>query len=460
MLEPEQPYKHGWHIDAMAEHLTAITNGQLNRLLINVPPGAMKSLIAGVFFPAWEWGPMGRASMRILGSSYSEDYAKRDNGRMRDLVRSEWYQALWPEIQLKKDGEKEFSNTRMGWRKGVPFSRLTGGRGDRVIIDDPHSTEEAESDADRGRAIRIFTESVPTRVNDPEKSAIIVIMQRLHESDVSGVILSRQLGYEHLMLPMEFEPDRKCKTSIGFSDPRTVKDELLFEARFPRAVVDRDKKVLGSYATAGQFQQRPAPREGGLMKRSDFKIARALPARIRRKVRGWDLAATVPEPGKDPDWTAGVMIVETMEHEFIICGCRRFRLSPGGVQKSIKLQAGIDGTATTIRLAQDPGQAGKAQVQAMIKSLRGYTVRAERMTGDKATRVTPFSIQLEAGNVSLLMTGEPERDAWIEAYLDEMTTFPASSHDDQVDATADAFNELTLGKGYRYALKEAVAGQE
>lgn len=287
VVEPSVDYVHGWHIDAICQHLEAVTSGEITRLLINVPPGTMKSLLCGVFWPAWEWGPKGKPQLRYLGASYSEHYAKRDNRRMRDLVASEWYQTLWGDrVKLTRTGEMAFANSCMGSRQGVPFSRLTGGRGDRVIIDDPHSVDGAESEAERLSTVRTFRESVPTRLNDPQRSAIVVVMQRLHEADVSGTILALGLGYEHLMLPMEFEPERRCRTSIGFADPRTEEGELLFPRRFPRAVIERDKIPLGSYAVAGQFQQRPAPRSGGLFQRSDFEIVEALPAGAKR-CRAW-----------------------------------------------------------------------------------------------------------------------------------------------------------------------------
>lgn len=438
VLEPSNPYIHGWHVDAICEHLEAITHGQITRLLINVPPGTMKSLLSGVFWPAWEWGPMGRPATRIIGSSYSEDYAKRDNRRMRDLVTSDWYRSLWP-IELVRAGEMAFSNTATGFRQGVPFSRLTGGRGDRVIIDDPHSVDGAESEAERNATVRTFRESVPTRLNNPEKSAILVIMQRLHEQDVSGTILSLGLGYEHLMLPMEFEPERRCQTSIGFKDPRTEDGELLFPERFPREVVERDKVPMGAYAVAGQFQQRPAPRSGGMFQRGDFEIVDALPAGNARRVRAWDFAATAPKPGKRPDWTVGLRMA-LIGDVFYIEDVLRGQWKPSKVEETLTNTASQDGSDVVIRLPEDPGAAGKSDAATKVKLLKGYPVKVERVTGEKSIRARPASAQAEAGNVKLL------RGEWNTPFLDEVCAFPAATNDDQVDAFADALNELALGK--------------
>jgi len=181
----------------------------------------------------------------------------------------------------------------------MAFTSMTGSRGDRVILDDPLSVDQANSDADLRAAELTFTESVPTRISN-DKSAIVVIMQRLHERDTSGLIIDRGLGYEHLCLPMRFESDRRCKTSIGFIDPRSNDGELLFPERFSHATVDMLEKTMGSYAAAGQLQQRPAPRDGGMFKRSWFNIVNAIPAGTRF-VRGWDLAAT----DGAGDWTVG-----------------------------------------------------------------------------------------------------------------------------------------------------------
>ncbi|WP_174026241.1 phage terminase large subunit [Rhizobium rhizogenes] len=443
VVEPSVDYVHGWHIDAICRHLEAVTSGEITRLLINVPPGTMKSLLCGVFWPAWEWGPRNRPELRYLGSSYSEHYAKRDNRRMRDLVASEWYQTLWGDrVKLTRSGEMAFANTRTGFRQGVPFSRLTGGRGDRVIIDDPHSVDGAESEAERLSTVRTFRESVPTRLNDPQRSAIVVVMQRLHEADVSGTILALGLGYEHLMLPMEFEPERCCRTSIGFTDPRTEEGELLFPERFPRAVVERDKVPLGSYAVAGQFQQRPSPRSGGLFQRGDFEIVDAVPAGAKR-CRAWDFAASKARPGRQPDWTVGLRMAEA-DGIFFVETIARGRWSSTEVERNLKNMATQDGPTVMIRMPQDPGAAGKADAETKIKLLAGFPIRVLSVTGDKATRAKPASAQAEAGNVKLV------RGDWNEVFLDEICAFPNAQFDDQVDAFADALNELALGSSFSF----------
>ncbi len=276
IIEPGQRYMHGWHIDFICAHLEAITDGVelddgslYNRLLVNVPPGTMKSLLIGVFWPAWEWGPRNMPHMRYVCASHSLDLAIRDGLRMRRLITSDWYQARWGDrVGLTGDQNQKtkFENTATGFRQAAAAGSITGARGDRVIIDDPHSVDGANSDAQRESTVQWFLEAVPTRLNNPDSSAIVVVMQRLHEADVSGTILDKRLGYDHVMLPMEFDPIRARPTLLGIEDPRQSDRELLFPARFPQEVVDRDSRVMGPYATAGQFQQEPTPRGGGVIK--------------------------------------------------------------------------------------------------------------------------------------------------------------------------------------------------
>ena len=150
VVEPGTRYVHGWHIDAIAEHLEAVTAGEINRLLINVPPGTMKSLAVGVLWPAWEWGPRAQPQLRYVGAAHAQDLAVRDNMRMRRLVKSEWYQRLWPlGIAADQDAKLKFENTATGYRAAVAATAMTGHRGDRVLYDDPHSVEGALSDLQR-----------------------------------------------------------------------------------------------------------------------------------------------------------------------------------------------------------------------------------------------------------------------------------------------------------------------
>jgi len=282
VIEPGQPYVHGWHVDFIAKHLEAITDETViddeyyNRLLINIPPGTMKSLLTNVFWPAWEWGPRNMPHLRYICAAHKvENLSARDSRRMRQLVTSDWYQKRWGDrVSLSRDQNEKmnFTNNASGFRIATAITSLTGLRGDRVIIDDPHSVDSAMSDTQRQSEIDTFLEAIPTRLNDPIKSAIIVIMQRLHEEDVSGVILDKQLGYDHIMLPMRYDPMRAMPTKLGYEDPRQEEGELLFPARFPKEVVDRDEAVMGPYATAGQFQQEPQPRGGGVIKREWWQL--------------------------------------------------------------------------------------------------------------------------------------------------------------------------------------------
>lgn len=274
ILEPTTPYKPSWHHEAIGEHLEAVHRGEIQRLQINQPPGTMKSLTVSVMFEAWEWGPGATPGLRFLTTSYREDWARRDSRRCRDLILSEWYRTLWPEIVLTRDGEIDFENTYLGNRKAVPFKSMTAGRGNRVVIDDPHSTEQAESDQDRETTSRMFRESVTSRLNDPVKDTIIVMMHRLHPDDVCGVIEQLDLPYTKLVLPMEFVKSLVVKTPF-YEDPRTEDGELLCPNRLPRETVEANKLELGEHAYATQYQQQPRAREGSyFFNPSNFLIKR------------------------------------------------------------------------------------------------------------------------------------------------------------------------------------------
>ena len=439
VLEPGQPYIHGWHVDAICEHLQAISEGQLNRLLINIPPGTMKSTLVSVFWPAFEWGPLNKPHTRVIGASHEQGLAVRDTLKMRRLVESDWYQSLWP-IQLRRDQNEKmyYENGSTGFRQACAVKSMTGRRGDRVIWDDPHSVESAISDSDRATALRVFQETLPTRVVNPDSSAIVIVMQRLHENDVSGFILEGDYGYEHLCLPMEYEApaagEKKKTTCIGFSDPRTEEGELLFPARFSAEVVERDKKLMGSYATAGQFQQRPAPRGGNLFAWEKLEIVDGYPA-FKKVIRYWDKAGT--EDGGA--YTAGVLMGAGVDDYYYVLDVVREQMGATRREKVIRQTAEVDTSYVTIWIEQEPGSGGKESAESTIlTTLAGFSAHSERPTGDKAVRAEPFAIQVEASRVRLL------RGPWNKDYIAELKTFPASKYKDQVDASRGAFNKLTV----------------
>ena len=285
IVEPGTPYVHGWHIDMICAHLEAITEGRIidgkvyNRLLINVPPGMMKSLLTAVFWIAWEWGPRNMPSMRYVCLSHDSANSIRDSLRTRRLVSSEWYQSLWGDrVRLTGDQNVKtlFENSATGFRQVASFENVTGKRGDRIILDDPNSWGSANSEVQRMAVNEWFLGALQSRMNHPVKSAIVVIMQRLHEEDVSGVILEhkgRGLGYDHIMLPMHYDKRRaydtegnRITTKLGYYDIREEEGELLFPERFPEWYVKDQMATMGPYEISGQYQQEPVSKGGGIIK--------------------------------------------------------------------------------------------------------------------------------------------------------------------------------------------------
>ena len=455
VLEPSQPYVHGWHLDAICEHLEAVANGQITRLLINIPPGTMKSMASAVFFPAWQWGPNGRDHYRFIGASHEEGLATRDCMKMRRLVKSDWYRALWP-IELTGDQNQKqyFETERTGWRQACPVGSMTGKRGDCVLWDDPHSVEDAHSPAKLESANRIFKETLPTRLNNPDKSAIIVLMQRLNQKDVAGEIIANAYGYDQLILPMEYEAPRKA-TSIGFVDPRTKPGDLLFPERFPRAVVERDKKIMGSYAVAGQFQQRPAPAGGGIVKVSDFRLwpaDKAMPDFLFI-VQSYDTAFT-EKTQNDP---TGCQVWGVFEHE----GRRNVMLLDRWNERlgypALKKKVMEDWHAKYGGVKNDPlHPSHKADVllienkgsgQSLIQDLNLSGVPAVPYNpgrADKIARVHVITPLIEDGVFWVLESGKEKGLArtWARPMLTALEQFPNGDHDEDADCLSQAATYL------------------
>jgi predicted phage terminase large subunit-like protein len=431
-----------WHMDAVCEHMQALAKGEIpsNRLLINIPPGTSKSTLVGVMYSAWLWGPFGQPWHRYIGAAHEQGLAVRDNRMTRELIQSEWYQRLWP-ISLKGDQNEKlyFENEKRGFRQACAVASMTGRRGHTIGLDDPLSPEKAHSDAARDTALRVLSETIPTRLNDPATSAIVIVMQRLHERDPSGFVLSEGLGYEHLLIPMEFEPARRVHTCIGWTDPRETDGDLLFPERFPQSVIDRDKKALGEYAWAGQMQQRPAPAGGGIFK-DDWWRFYTVPPQITHRIIFADTAnktKTVNDYSVLQCWgytaTKQAVLLDQVRGKWeapdLLVQARAFWGKHQATQGQGALRA----------MKVEDKSSGTGLIQTLKRE--GVPILPIQRNIDKVTRAYDAAPYIESGNVLL-----PQQAAWLSDYLAEFSAFPNGAHDDMVDPTMDALAEFNVRK--------------
>lgn len=452
VLEPGRQMKRGWAVEAICDHLEAVTAGHIKKLLINVPPGMMKSLLTQVLWPSWEWGPKNMPWLRYVSAAYSQDLTVRDNRRAKQLIESNTYQALWGDrfsLTADQNAKVRYDNDHRGFRIATSVGGLsTGERGDRFIIDDPHNVKTAESEANLEGAAQWFTEAVPSRVNDLDESAFVIIMQRVHERDISGLVEEYGLPYTKLILPMEYEPSRSCHTVLKppgldpaeplgktFTDPRTTEGELLFPERFTATGVADLKKTLsswgGDYAIAGQLQQRPAPRGGGMFKREACgEPVDHVPAGARR-IRGWDIAGSTRK--KSP-FTVGLKLAE-YKGTYYVEHVTRERKEIEEAEEHIVATAHEDGPGVKQSLPQDPGSAGKSQKAHLGKALDGLDFTISPESGAKEDRAIPVASQWNNGNVKLV------KGPWNDAFLNELGTFPRGHFKDQIDALSRAYQE-------------------
>jgi predicted phage terminase large subunit-like protein len=316
---------------------------------------------------------------------------------------------------------------------------------EKVLVhncDDPHNIKEGESDLKREAVLTWWDESMSTRGNSPD-SAKVIIMQRVHERDLSGHVLEEKEGYVHLCLPARYEGNR-IKTVLPldgppFEDPRKEEGEPLWKAMYDNEALTNLEKEMTEYAIAGQLQQRPSPRGGGMFKEEDFRIIKAYnPVWIEKKIRYIDKAST-QDGGA---WTAGTLMAKVkaekfgLDFNFIVLDCTRGQWSSGKRNQIIKEMAQNDGKDVEIWVEQEPGSGGKESAEFTIKDLAGFNVHAERVTGDKVTRADPYAAQVEIRNIALL------DGKWVRDFINEHTKFPTGKYKDQVDSAAGAFNKL------------------
>jgi len=410
------------HLRLIAQHLEAVQAGKIDRLAIFMPPRHGKSETCTVRFPVYllETDP----TTRSLITGYNQSLARKFSRKARNLAESR--------IPLAEDkvSADEWETVAGGGvvARGVG-TPPTGFGFDYIFIDDPiKKREEAESADYRDKMWDFYTDDLYTRLEPGGK--IIMALTRWHHDDLAArAIASEPNRWTILKLSALAETNDPLGRQPG---------QALWPARFNEAALLRTKEVQtkkdGAYAWEALYQQNPTPREGSFFKVAQLKIVTALPAKLR-VCRAYDLAATAG----GGDFTVGVKLAGPDENGlYYIVDVRRGQWDSDERDKEMKLIAQLDGYRCRIRLPQDPGQAGKDQSRRLIKMLAGFNVRAEPITGSKEVRAGGLAAQINAGNVRLL-AGD-----WNTDFIEELRTFPLGKNDDQVDGSADAFNELTL----------------
>lgn len=273
IIEPGTKLAWNWHLDTICGYLEAFHTGAINRrLIINIPPGTLKSILVSVMYPAWVW--VSSPDKRFLTITNEQGLAIRDALRMKQIITSDWFQDKWPlTLQADQNEKTLYSNEKRGFRQsqGITASN-TGKRGDYLIIDDPIDAKHAFSDVIRTSVNDTWDQSLSSRLNDPVESGVLLIMQRLHTSDLAGHLQKKvKTKWTVLSIPMRYEdgPSFDAGIDIGkpeLNDPRTKKGELLFPGRFTSKSVESLEEDLGEYGSAGQLQQRPVPSGGGILK--------------------------------------------------------------------------------------------------------------------------------------------------------------------------------------------------
>ncbi len=454
ILEPSAKLEWNWHLNTICEYLDLIREEQFKKtfgascegLIVNVPPRTMKSLLITVFFPVWVWTrDPGRRFMFI---SYSEKLSTQHSVYRRAVMESDWYQDNWGTLftfSRDQNLKHHYENSKRGsmFSTGMQAT-ATGMGGDVLIFDDPLNPEQAMSDLEREAVNLRFDSTFRSRLNNPDKGAKIIVMQRLHELDLTGHLLHKERErWQHLSLPAIAEKDEDVPNPVtGVAHPRKFGD-LLWEKRLSRSFLDGQKIGMGSWAYAGQYQQNPAPLDGGIIKRQWIRFYRELPAKLDFLVQSWDCTFT---GGDRSDFVAGQVWGRAGSKYYMLPYRLYDRLDFAPTKAAIKSCHALFPHANAI-LIEDKAN-GPAIISELQKEISGVVPVSP--DGGKMSRAQAMAPLWEAGNIEL-----PDPQVfdlpWMEAYIHNLCTFPRAAHDDDVDATSQALvymrNRLLQGAG-------------
>jgi predicted phage terminase large subunit-like protein len=419
---PGVDYMSNWHIEAMAWELRCVAEGYINRAIITLPPRHLKSIVASVAFPAWLLGM--DPTLGIICVSYSQELANKHAHDMRLVVSSPWYKRIFPNTRLQRGqcAIHDLHFTRGGYRLSTSVGgTLTGRGGDVILMDDINKANEVQSDLQRRNTQEWFQGTLLSRLNDKANGSIVLIQQRLHEDDMVGFV--KQSGnWDHLNLPAISEEDEWIE--IGDDKWKYRREgDLLHPEREDQETLDRLKKELGSRAFAAQYQQRPVPRGGDIVKLSWFKTYDRPPLRESGDllVQSWDAAFTANE-GSD----YSVCTTWLVKHD----GCYLLHVERFKAEYPELIRCAVNSARhwqSDLVIVEAIG--GGVALYQDLRARLGTLVRCFSTTVDKVVRMETESLAIETGYVFI-----PEEASWLADFQHELTHFPRAKHDDQVDS--------------------------
>lgn len=450
-----------WHIDAIAEHLEAVSSGDIQDLLISMPPRHSKSLLVATIWPVWEWKD--QPFQQWLFSSYAFGLSLRDSVKRRRIIKSQWYQQRFGRtVRLMEDQDTKarYANDRKGYMMSVSTeSAVTGEGGSRLVSDDPNDVKKRESELIGAQTLDWFNVTWSTRRNSP-KSPRVNVQQRTRENDVTGDCLEKG-GWVHLVLPTEFVPKRRCFTGWtvratgdekSWSDPRQEEGELLNPQRFGKDKVEEAKLELGAWQFSAQHQQDATPPEGTIIKANWLRYyggpsETPIPEDWSTFKGMWTPLLSVDctfKNNKDSDYVAGLVWAQSGADIYLLPICFHNRLSFTGTLDAIAMMVGgqsVDKKHTfpgtypfiKVKLVEDKAN-GTAIIDTMRHQVAGM-IPFDPGTASKDSRLESVSWRFRAGNIFL-----PHESIapWIKDYIWELCSFPRSRRDDYVDATSQA----------------------
>jgi predicted phage terminase large subunit-like protein len=424
VLNPSAIFQMNWHICAIARHLEQVRRGKIRRLIITVPPRSLKSIMCSVAFPAFVLGH--DPTKRLIVASYSADLAVKHGNDFRKIVNSAEYHGIFPGMRISamKDTQTEVVTTLNGFRLAISVDgTLTGRGGDIIIIDDPIAALPALSQKPREHVVDWYFNTLLSRLDDKQNGAIVLVMQRLHEDDLAGVLLRGSDEWTVLNLPAIAEQDEEIPIGNGQVHFRRAGD-VLHPAREPREVLESLRAQLGPEIYSAQYQQRPVPPDGGTIKRAWVCRYDSLP-KSGLIIQSWDVAN---KQGEENDYSVCTTWL-IHEKKYYLVDVLRGRFDFPTLRRKVSEHAKRH-KASRI-LIEDAGF-GTALIQEFKTA--DFSVVAVKPVYDKKTRIAIQSTKFENGQVFF-----PKEAPWLRDFEDELFAFPSSRHDDQVDSVSQAF---------------------